>query len=341
MDNTPSSRIYCPIAKIVPSLLVIFSQSSHVFGLRTDRSMQASSPWLDVEWNRSREENMSIWVGRQDRLPHHYKNCQRQQRQHAKTWMGSYRVPVQKSMGPGSCSSFQHPVRILFVGDSLSQLHAATVAGLVRASYRNHLPTFIFENVLQGPNRGQPVSDHWVGCNGRLEVAWVRNDHVDVATRTAAYKIDQRWAVPDFIQTWDVIVFNLGAHYVPDPEFRKYVDEASHFLATYSKPHALKIFRSTVPGHNHCMTLSSAFESLETAETYVENDPWYDGSHFKRQNAIAKDIVESYGFNYLNTYEPTVLRGDMHSSNKDCLHYCLPGPSLIWADMLYTIMLYG
>jgi hypothetical protein len=147
--------------------------------------------------------------------------------------------------------------------------------------------------------------------------------------------------VPDFIQTWDIIVFNLGAHFVPDPEFRKYVDDASHFLKTYAKPHALKIFRSTVPGHSKCMTLTSAFESLESAERHVEQHPWYDGPEFKYQNAIAKDIVEPYGLIYLDTYEPTVLRGDMHSSSKDCLHYCLPGPSLIWADMVYTAMLTG
>eukprot|EP00421_Protoceratium_reticulatum_P064115 CAMPEP_0168412748 /NCGR_PEP_ID=MMETSP0228-20121227/28869_1 /TAXON_ID=133427 /ORGANISM="Protoceratium reticulatum, Strain CCCM 535 (=CCMP 1889)" /LENGTH=332 /DNA_ID=CAMNT_0008426521 /DNA_START=95 /DNA_END=1090 /DNA_ORIENTATION=+ len=320
------------------ALIVILSQPSEIIGLKIDRSMQTVSPWLDVEWHGSREENMSIWVDQQQRLPHHYYACEREQRQHAKIWTGSGRVPVQRIMDPGSCSSFQHPTRILFVGDSLSRLHAASVAGLLQASYNWDLPKFIQEKVPKGHYAGFPVSDHWVGCSGSLEVAWVRNDHVDVTTRSTEDSKNQRWAVPGFIQTWDVIVFNLGAHYVADPEFRNYVTKASHFLATYAKPQALRIYRTSVPGHNSCMNLTSAFGSLEIAEKYVETNPWYDGSHFKSQNAIAKAIVERFGFIYLNTYEPTILRGDMHCSNRDCLHYCLPGPSLIWADMLYTTM---
>ena len=58
---------------------------------------------------------------------------------------------------------------------------------------------------------------------------------------------------------------------------------------------------------------------------------------------IGRAPHRAWPVHYLDVYPPTILRADMHpgahhgtgtTGTSDCLHYCLPGPTLLWAELL-------
>lgn len=58
------------------------------------------------------------------------------------------------------------------------------------------------------------------------------------------------------------------------------------------------------------------------------------------KNVLLKEAFSAEkGWILLDAYSPTVLRADMHIGGKDCLHYCMPGPTNNWVTLLYNIIL--
>ena len=147
----------------------------------------------------------------------------------------------------------------------------------------------------------------------------------------------------EFFQEWeavigqfDSIVLNAGAHLHANVDglYATLLRHARHAIEPHvQRRNATVFFRTTVPGHGDCMTQTRPFASVDEAEAYVRGHPWYDGAHFSGLDAIARRI---FGSQILDVYAPTLMRPDHHRSERDCLHYCLPGPSTVWVDMLWS-----
>lgn len=182
------------------------------------------------------------------------------------------------------------------------------------------------------------------GCRGAVRIGFVRNDILDTNTQVATQSEKcfaphgttqcEPWATAELLGSFDVIVVNSGAHFVEDGRYKKLMSEAANAISTVARKDSLVIFRSTVPGHQGCNDALAPFDSISEAEHDTQAQPWYEGDRFAGHNIIAKEIFERAGFVYMDVYTSTILRRDMHVGGNDCLHYCLPGPSMSWVDIL-------
>ncbi|GJP35596.1 hypothetical protein CLOM_g20094 [Closterium sp. NIES-68] len=137
---------------------------------------------------------------------------------------------------------------------------------------------------------------------------------------------------------YDIFVMNRGAHYAEDDVFIPELRETMLALRTHF-PNALIIYRNTPPGHVNCTQYWEPIPRRQSPEELPYN--WGD---FKRQNEMAREIVEAAGAVYLDVDAMTSLRPDGHLGKNrrykvDCLHYCLPGPIDLWTRMLYNVLL--
>jgi hypothetical protein len=110
-----------------------------------------------------------------------------------------------------------------------------------------------------------------------------------------------------------------------------------------ARPGLLLVWRDTVPGHSGCdaTRLGRPFPTSRDAELGLEGAPWFDGRAFAAKNAAALGLAAASGFHRLETYGPTLRRRDAHIGHGDCLHYCLPGPSSLWCDLLAELVVDG
>jgi hypothetical protein len=189
---------------------------------------------------------------------------------------------------------------VLIVGDSLSRLHAMSVAALVGATKWNWpLPDGV--NISEGYRNlatGHTVrgSDRMVACNGRLRLAFVRNDFLDTRTERLEMlvhnSIGTPWADPRFLKTFDAIVVNTGAHRQPASLYRSRLFVTFVRLQQAAKPTALLAFRATVPGHSRCTHLSAPFGNFTAALAHVRAEPWHNGGEFESRNRIAAELID-------------------------------------------------
>lgn len=225
---------------------------------------------------------------------------------------------------------------ILFVGDSLTRLSAYTAAALLDAEQG--------EWSFGGGNpEKDAVNMRKTACNGGVRVGFLRNDLLDISRTDAKcprggdYCLP--WANSERFGDFDVVVVNSGAHFVDDVTYAKLMTAASDRIKSLVSPKQRIIFRATVPGHSNCTEATQPFNNLAEAEVDIAANPWFDGAHFQKHNDIARREFQRNGFEYMDVYTPTVQRRDMHvgkstNGKQDCLHYCLPGPSLLWVDFL-------
>lgn len=106
------------------------------------------------------------------------------------------------------------------------------------------------------------------------------------------------------------------------------------------------VFRNTPPGHPGCMTATRPYPGAVAAADALATAPAerrLDWLEYGDRNAVAEAVFSSAGFTVLNVATPTSLRPDRHLGVhlNDCLHYCLPGPVMLWVHMLYAAMVRG
>ena len=141
---------------------------------------------------------------------------------------------------------------------------------------------------------------------------------------------DKRW-----LRTFSVIVVNSGAHYVPATQYQQQLNFLHKTVSVGAAPHAVLIWRNTVPGHADCELAESRapFDSLDAAERAVSNHSWFQGARFQQLNRLAEQYLcnltaPRQPWRLLDVYSSTVLRRDGHivvvpgSHRKDCLHHC-------------------
>ncbi|CAM6127977.1 unnamed protein product [Calypogeia fissa] len=134
-----------------------------------------------------------------------------------------------------------------------------------------------------------------------------------------------------------LLVLNTGAHFMEDELHTKVLREAFTIL-TERYPHIHVIYRNTELGHSDCMTQTKPLLAPQK-ESKDEKFSFYHWTEFNRQNLLAKEIVEEFGYTYMDVYTMLSLRPEAHISETDCLHYCLPGPLDIAVEYLYNILL--
>lgn len=225
---------------------------------------------------------------------------------------------------------------VLFVGDSLSRLHAISLAAITNStSTTGNLPL-------------TPKSTHaesWrIPCDSgeSIKLAWLRNDWLSLSppdqASCAGVTFCEAWAIPDLLKSFDVIVLNSGAHMLGrnESDYARHTELAASFVSDHARVGARLLFRDTVPGHSDCdkFIASNPFLNVNDAEDYISAHPFYDGARFKALNDIARDSYQKHGLRPLEVYNATVMRIDAHIGHGDCLHYCVPGPSVYWCDVL-------
>jgi hypothetical protein len=159
------------------------------------------------------------------------------------------------------------------------------------------------------------------------------------------------------LDKFDVVVVNTGAHFrIPLPgvpreenmevknaaafstvaKYETVIDGMSNVLAKYKAPSALILFRDIIGGHSGCDAIATTAPWTSQAEAleHMTKNPFHQSNTYRGLNEIAAAIYTRYGIVRLPIYNSTVLRHDSHTGGKDCLHYCIPGPSLHWSDML-------
>ena len=149
--------------------------------------------------------------------------------------------------------------------------------------------------------------------------------------------------------TRQVVVVSQGTHFIAEETaFVQHMRRVAELLRARTSRDTLVLFHDSVPGVADCDTRQFARpqETLEEAERLVRDKAFYDGPSFKRRNELAAGVFGTAGFVRLHTYLPTVLRQDSRLGYRvrpssqggarflDCIHFCVPGPTLLWVDML-------
>jgi len=121
-------------------------------------------------------------------------------------------------------------------------------------------------------------------CDGNSRIAFIRNDHLDV--HSCNYSDETvGWYGPEFLEDFDIIVLNKGAHH-QEKAHREYFVETETLatcLAEHIRPKNKIIFRTSPPGHYNCgdfqspdmSTLLSQPPPLGNPPEDVESSPKY------------------------------------------------------------------
>lgn len=88
-------------------------------------------------------------------------------------------------------------------------------------------------------------------------------------------------------------------------------------------------------GHVNCTSYRGPIAHRQRIRAEEDKFHW---SEFERQNALAKKIVEEYDYIYMDVDEMLSKRPDGHINEKDCLHYCIPGPLDSVIQLFYNIL---
>ncbi|CAI5526107.1 unnamed protein product [Closterium sp. Naga37s-1] len=171
-----------------------------------------------------------------------------------------------------------------------------------------------------------------------LTIRFIRHDYLQLSN--SQIKFDRvPFARLSILAGARVFILNRGAHYRPDRHFISAVRSTLRFLRN-KLPDALLIYRTTVHGHANC----SEHDKPLLVPGPTDNLPFFWGK-FHEQNELARAAVEEVGGVYLDVAAMTVLRPDSHQgfipelNHEDCLHYCIPGPQDVWAQMLQNVLL--
>ena len=257
-------------------------------------------------------------------------------------------------MGEGEDSSFN----LLFIGDSMqAQLFQSVAANILKAAGGHWREASTVSTPREceldhGGNRSSSSTAadakpsiycmlnrmrHESICadNATISTMYLRNNHLLLSNHHGSDPSIKPWSrMHSFLRWADVIVLNRGAHFTPDGGFRAGVRAAVRYIRNL-EPDKLIIVRSTPPGHVYCSNYSEPIIAPQDPASLPHH--W---GEFARQNKILKEEAEAVGAVYMDVDPMTVLRPDGHLGPPiDCLHYCIPGPLDVWAQLLLNLIL--
>ena len=255
------------------------------------------------------------------------------------------------------------PGGVLVVGDSTSDLFAATLVAMLADQAGP-------EAASNRTNRYHAV---WPICSNRT-LEFVRNDPLDTAPAYAGgntgrgyhcgppYQEGHFYCNPwvDRVAASAIVVLNTGTHAgfggstrVTLAMFKDMMSRAAgrtRELAQLADFPPRLFYRTSPAGHPGCSNRSRPFASVAEANAYFlqascrqASCPFkpaartYDWAEYGQRNALARQIFRAPDFTLLDVEAPTSMRPDRHQV--DCLHYCLPGPSMLWVQFMYAALL--
>ncbi|CAM0142037.1 unnamed protein product [Umbelopsis sp. WA50703] len=186
--------------------------------------------------------------------------------------------------------------------------------------------------------------DHTLCAEPETRLRYLRNDVLSVVRKNPEVShgkphmrvVQWPWITSNVLDRFPVLILNRGGSYVPDEEFRNQLIETIKNIRNAKQEH-LVIYRSTPIGHPECDSATGPLASRPT-ESELQDLPYRWGD-FKRQNMIAKEIVEAAGGVFVDIAQMADLRPDGHIGGHDCMRYCIPGPADAWVDVLYNVFL--
>ncbi|CAB9498774.1 Protein trichome birefringence-like [Seminavis robusta] len=226
-----------------------------------------------------------------------------------------------------------HNQTVLFVGDSLSLEHYASLVHLL--GERARLPPKAIKH-------------------GRIQRHICTSDEeacMDLVFSTDFYLQNMTHALFHTAKIPRVLVLNRGAHYTPDDELMDSLRTRTWPVVQqwndacrrqhYPQQKCLLIWRTTVPGHPHCHNFSQPATSVHDMQEWIHekstNDPTvyrkgeYHWQDFQRQNQlvthwIQQPVLSHTTIHIMDSYQTNILRPDNHRAHmNDCLHSCSPG----------------
>ncbi|CAI2175747.1 16309_t:CDS:2 [Funneliformis geosporum] len=252
-------------------------------------------------------------------------------------WKPSHQCPLPNFTREDFCSLIIG-LKFLLVGDVLSfQLHELLLDYFHDGPVQCYGHISCKEHVLCRPS---PHLEDAYNLTSKMK--YVRNDilsskkfillpgdHDYVELRN----VELPWI--SFSYRYNVIILNKGHHYQDDKTFRLTLINAIINIRK-KRPDTLIIFKSATLGHQNCN--DPDLKPLETNYNINElkNVP-YHWDEIHKQNMIAKEIVEAAGGVYWNLEYIMETRVDGHIGGRDCLRWCIPGPSDIWLNLLSYI----
>jgi len=245
---------------------------------------------------------------------------------------------------------------ILHNRDDLCRLIGANGNVLVVGDSINHLLQWsLLNNLLKNRSEPQvvPASSSCRTCKGfevcsdvlggpgkGFKVGFVRNDRISPISdvNNDAWKNFLEWPWLHLLKEWNIklLFINRGAHYEADDIFVKSLRQTFSVLHALH-PDLLVIFRNTPPGHINCTSYNGPIAERQEIKENGNHSKWH-WHEFFRQNGLAKKIVEDAGYVYMDVDAMLSKRPDGHINERDCLHYCLPGPLDSVVQLFYNVL---
>ncbi|CAI5529348.1 unnamed protein product [Closterium sp. Naga37s-1] len=241
-------------------------------------------------------------------------------------------------------------LNLVFLGDSLAhQMVVSFLNGLLRhipkpavCAVNETIPQECSDWLVEPPRHAycRVYTFNESVCPG-LKVQFVRNDHLWFTSPGEAKFDHIPWHLYSGLNDAHVVVVNRGAHFIGGKDFERSVPAALSFLRK-KLPDALIIWRNTPPGHANCTTYIGPIKKRQNPEILP-----FHWDMFTRQNKLVRGMMHEVGAVYMDVDTATALRPDSHKGFVeergilDCLHYCTPGPTDMWVELLADIILRG
>lgn len=139
----------------------------------------------------------------------------------------------------------------------------------------------------------------------------------------------------------DITLFNFGLHYQEQPAYEKamrdLMDVITSVRATMSPKVMEVIWKTTNMPHFSCQE-----HTIPTSQPPTPTPLQVDTYRWKLlpgMDAFSTKLFHEHGFAVMNM-SMLSLRPDAHPGAMDCLHYCMPGPLNIAANMLMHFLLH-
>jgi len=149
--------------------------------------------------------------------------------------------------------------------------------------------------------------------------------------------------VPDYLARVlpDIVVFTAGAHFQDHGDLEVVLGLLEAELRPWYAKVPLFIWKSQNPPHVGCDQYHAPFnEGHEYSQKELSEIKYKNWNLFPAFDAYARSRAVALGWRYLDM-SPLYLRPDGHSrgAKKDCLHFCLPGPLNVFAQLLLHLLL--
>mmetsp|Transcript_37723 Transcript_37723/g.91649 ORF Transcript_37723/g.91649 Transcript_37723/m.91649 type:complete len:437 (-) Transcript_37723:77-1387(-) len=222
---------------------------------------------------------------------------------------------------------------IAFFGDSLTFQQYNSLAYLMNARDVIRFQTKCFSQT---------------GCpNSTSRLYWLRDNQATA----------EKWNTMMRNINPQIVVLNRGAHYTPTNQMLTELEDTLQTALDWQKDcdekqrDCVLLWRTTAPGYPDCQQTSGPITNAAQAEVAIGNQTWYQQEEFRKefhwwefaeQNKQVEDLIQLFitkknlRISFLDFYHLAILRPDHHMSEKDCLHWCQPGPM----DAANTLLLH-